>query len=125
MKPEAALHRAVAQYLSLVLPQGCGVFFSTFPSGGGGRIRGAQLKAMGLKSGVPDLMLIHEGRYYGIELKAGTALSVAQHERRDEIHQAGGQVAVARSIDQVKEHLSRWGILPRGSVVEQAARMSA
>lgn len=52
---EAALHKAVAEYLGWVIHPP--VFWTTFPAGGGGKVRGAQLKAMGLKAGVPDILI--------------------------------------------------------------------
>lgn len=112
MKPEAALHRTVADYLTVALaPE---VFATTFPAGGGGRIRGAQLKAMGLKSGCPDWLLVHGGRAYFIELKAdGGRLSPAQRETHAALERAGAFVAVCRSIDSVIGTLAGFGIPTR------------
>lgn len=53
--PEAQLQRAVASYLSLVLPDK--VMWSAIGHGGGGKIRGAQLKAMGLRRGLADFYI--------------------------------------------------------------------
>lgn len=65
---EAALHKAVADFLTVALPREWR--FSTFPSGGGGKVRGAQLKARGLKAGWPDILILGQnGRWIGIELK--------------------------------------------------------
>lgn len=108
--PERALHKAVVQYFKLALP--ANAFWWHTPNGGKRSvIEGAIFKALGVKPGIPDLFILYDGRLHGIELKAGTALSVAQHECMEEIVNAGGTVAVARSIDQVKEHLKRWGLL--------------
>src|ERR1700682_4291340 len=54
MHPEQALQIAAAEYLTRALPDYAR--FTAFPAGGGGRVRGARLKAMGLKGGVPDLL---------------------------------------------------------------------
>lgn len=54
--PEKALHAAVAQFLARALPLRCP--WTTVPLGGGGKIRGAHLKAAGTRKGWPDI----EGR---------------------------------------------------------------
>lgn len=54
-QPEFSLQCAVADYLRLVLPES--VFWTTFPAGGGGKIRGSRLKRMGLKVGVADMLI--------------------------------------------------------------------
>jgi len=56
--PEAALQRAVAQYLTLVLDKS--VVWSAIGHGGGGKVRGAQLKAMGVKAGMPDIYITYD-----------------------------------------------------------------
>jgi hypothetical protein len=73
--PEQSLQRSVAQYLDLVLDKS--VVWSAIGHGGGGKIRGAQLKGMGLKRGIPDLFitwdledLISRSIVLWIELKA-------------------------------------------------------
>lgn len=70
---EAQLHKAAAQYLDAVLPSR--VLWTTIGHGGGGKIRGAQLKAMGVKRGVPDIIICWDAGVYGhrvmwIELKS-------------------------------------------------------
>lgn len=112
MRPEQATHRAVAQYLNAVLPDT--VFWTTFPSGGGGRVRGAQLKALGLKAGVPDVLILHRGRSYFIELKAVHGrLSDAQRACHPRIWEAGAPVGVAKTIDDVRGLLASWDIPTR------------
>lgn len=56
--PEQAFHMTVAQYLDAALPAEC--WWTTFPAGGGGKARGGQLKAMGLKPGCGDILVLHE-----------------------------------------------------------------
>ena len=110
--PEQALQVAVADYLRLVLPPT--VFWSAVGHGGGGRVRGAILKAMGLRAGVPDLFLIHGGRAYFIELKTPTGrISTAQMVAHDAIERAGATVAICRSVDAVADQLRRWVIKTR------------
>ena len=62
----------------IALPEG--FWFTTFPAGGGGKVRGAQLKAAGLKPGVPDILVcggyedishnVHQKDVLWLELKA-------------------------------------------------------
>lgn len=98
---EAQLHLAVAQYLDAVLLPP--TWWSTIPLGGGGRIRGAQLKARGVKAGIPDILILHEGRLYGLELKVGYGKqSLIQLSTEREMLDAGmAGSGVAKSIDQV------------------------
>ena len=110
-RPEQALQRAVARYLELALPREA--WFTAFPAGGGGKVRGAILKGMGLKPGVPDLLILHHGELYGIELKAsGGRLSPEQGECHRSMARAGCQgIAVCKSVDDVAVVLREWRIL--------------
>lgn len=53
---ERAFQIAVARYLDLALPASC--WWTAFPAGGGGKARGGQLKAMGLKRGCGDILIL-------------------------------------------------------------------
>lgn len=117
---EQQLHRAVAEYLTHALPQMS--WFSTFPAGGGGKIRGAHLKAMGLKPGVPDILIINLGRAYWIELKAKRGrVSQQQTETRFALARAMSPSATCRSIEEVEEALRNWGIPLRASARKATA----
>jgi len=109
---EAALHRTVAQYLDLALPANC--VWSTVGHGGFPLpVRtAARLKASGLKAGVPDLMLIFGGKPYFIEIKTPLGkLSRSQQEMHARLRAAGAQVAVCRSVEEVRDALKGWGIV--------------
>jgi hypothetical protein len=98
--PEELLHRAVAQYLSSAVPPGA--VWTTVGHGGGGKARGGRLKAMGLKPGWPDIQILWNGCFLGIELKAADGrISPAQGACADAIEGAGGEVSLARSVDDV------------------------
>lgn len=87
------------------------VFFTAFPAGGGGKKRGAFLKAMGLKAGCGDLLFIHEGRVFWMELKTPKGrLSPNQIGTRLAIRQAGSHVETVRSFDEALECLAIWNI---------------
>jgi hypothetical protein len=67
------------------------------------------LKATGLKAGVPDLMLILDGRIYFVELKEpgernkkDGGLTPAQRETIPLLKRAGCPVAVVYSLDDLK-----------------------
>lgn len=131
-RSEDALHQACAGYLNArLLPP---AWWTTFPAGGGGKDRGSRLKRMGMKAGVPDLLIFvkkylarSELKYlarsellaptyeslsaYGIELKTkkGVISSVQSRTHQDMIT-AGFQISVARSLEDLKQTLDVWRI---------------
>lgn len=112
---EEQIHRAVAQYLSSALPPPA--FWTTFPAGGGGYARGAHLKALGLKAGFPDLLIIAAGKPYGIELKAPRKYAEPEQRALHAIlRDAGCPVMVCRSPAEVEMTLRAWGVPVRGRV---------
>lgn len=114
-RPEQALQQAVARFLDAALPPH--VFWTAIPAGGGGRLRGAILKGMGYKAGTPDLLIVHQGRAFWIELKAdGGRLSPAQKEVGEDLIIAGCRYAVCRSLDDVTVTLSEWNVPTRAKV---------
>jgi len=107
--PEAAFQMAVAEFLTRALPPH--VAWSAFPAGGGGRVRGGILKAMGLRAGFPDLVLVHPdtGKAHWLELKApGGVTSAVQKQVHALLLNSQSPVTVARSIDQVEHFLRAW-----------------
>ena len=114
---ETALHISVAQYLDMALPESA--TWTTIGHGGGGKTRGAKLKQMGVKPGWPDIIILHKGIAWGcytfatyfIELKTEKGrLSKHQKAAHAQIRNAGGIVAVCRSIPEVEGTLRGWGI---------------
>jgi hypothetical protein len=107
---------AVAQFLALALPQHC--VWTTFPAGGGGRIRGAQLKAMGLMAGWPDIQILVRStaydtsyplsRFIGLELKRekGGHVTQSQHDAHALIKNAGGAVYVVKALTEIYDILT-------------------
>lgn len=117
MTPEEAFHRQAADYLTAVLDPV--VWWTTFPAGGGGKVRGARLKAMGLKAGVPDILMTwldgDDMAAIGIELKAGGgSLSKAQKDMHMEMRQKGWGVFVCRSVEAVDDALTYCRVPRRG-----------
>lgn len=124
---EAQLHRAVARYLTAVLRPP--VTWTTFPAGGGGLRRGVQLKAMGLRAGMPDLLVLAPAGEYtmvlGLELKAAKGrLSPEQVEASHAFAAAGAEYRVCRSIDDVESALAMAGI-PLHATVSGIRRAAA
>lgn len=122
---EQQLHRQVASFLALALP--IDAFWTTFPAGGGGRFRGAQLKRAGLTPGVPDIMILHKGRALFIELKTEKGrVSLAQQDAHRAIMLAGGAVAICRTLDDIVCALTQWNVPMRikigGTVVLRGAK---
>ena len=127
-KPEQVLQIQVARYLEVTLRPP--TWWSAVGHGGGGLIRGALLKRMGVKKGVPDLLVIHPVAsagselgcwLVGIELKAPKGRqSPEQVAVQRAFEQAGGFYAVARSVDEVEDILRGVGV-PLYSMVRRAA----
>ena len=116
--PEAAIQRAIATYLSKVLP--ADAWFSAVAHGvrhGDGDdswLRGAISKGMGTKSGVPDMLVVYQGRAMWGEVKAPDgSLTEAQRIPHSALTAAGCPVAVWRSVDDTRASLAMWGIPTR------------
>jgi VRR-NUC domain len=110
-RPEQDIQKALADHLRLRAAPGIYWFH---PPNGGGRsaIEGAILKACGVRAGVPDLILVRDGRTFGLELKAPNGrLSESQRIAHEEMKAAGAEVAVAVGIDQALERLEAWQML--------------
>ncbi len=102
--PEDDFHMAVADYLDLALPEDA--VWTTIPAGGGGKVRGARLKAMGYKAGWPDLQVVYRGRLICIELKSAKGrLSPAQRAMHERLTLAGALVYTATRIEEVEGFL--------------------
>jgi hypothetical protein len=122
MDQEFIIHAALVEHLRRFRRDGV-VFFH--PSSGEERTKlvhpktgkifcpgGTRLQRMGLRKGVPDLVLLHSGRMFGLEVKspAGT-LSREQKEFRVEWERAGGIYAVVRSVKEGTILLEKWEVV--------------
>ncbi len=118
---EAQLHKAVAQFLAVALKPP--TIWTTIGHGGGGRVRGAILKGMGVQPGWPDIIVIapkgkDNTRVFGIELKArGGSQSEEQFQVAGRFIQANAHYAVCRSVEQVEGHLRYWKFTLHASVL--------
>ncbi|MEO1945259.1 MAG: VRR-NUC domain-containing protein [Candidatus Thioglobus sp.] len=109
---ERQVQVAIAQYLDVR-----GLMWYAVPNGGNRNlITAKKLQAEGVKAGVPDIALIYEGQAYFLEVKkpktdtrAGV-LSITQKAMIERIEQAGGEVGIVHSVQEVIEQLIIWGI---------------
>jgi hypothetical protein len=66
-------------------------------------MRGMILRGMGMKAGVPDILIVHDGRAYFCELKSAKGvLSDAQKATHEALRAAKCPVAVVRSLDEFR-----------------------
>jgi len=110
---EHLTQKAICQYLDMR-----GVMYFAVPNGGKRNlITAKKLKAEGVKAGVPDLCVIHDGQAYFLEVKKPKTLnsgkgqlSKAQKVMIERIKEAGGEVAVVHSVADVIEACIDWHI---------------
>jgi hypothetical protein len=110
-RTEQQIQRAVVQHIrARGVP---GLFAFHVPNGGyRTRLEGAVLKGMGVVAGVPDLILLHAGRTFGLELKVdGNKPTPAQSDTMAKMEQAGATVAHAQGLDAALAQLEVWGLL--------------
>lgn len=124
-RPEQALHLAVASFLNVALPRDS--FFFHVPNAAvRSLVEGGIFKRMATRAGVPDLIILYQGRAYAIELKADKGeLSEAQIETHTAFARAGIPVAVCKSLEGVEEALRSWGFELRASLSKTQERKAA
>jgi len=114
-RAEQAIQRAVFVHLRI---RGAPGVFAFHPANGGYRkpVEAAIMKGLGVVAGVPDIIAIHNGRIFCLELKAeGGRVSDKQLETLAALREAGAHVAVARGLDEAIQALEGFGLL-RGRV---------
>jgi hypothetical protein len=120
MRPEQQIHRAVVQHLH---QRGVPNLFAFHPANGGWRtaVEGAILKSMGVVPGVPDLIIIHDGKVFGLELKVDDGrLTDNERNALETMRRAGAIVATAHGLDAAITQLEIWGLLRRNRNSAQA-----
>lgn len=90
-----------------------GLWFTHVPNGEfRAKATAAKLKAMGVRAGTPDLVLLLRGRLYALELKRHDGrLSNEQRIAKDDIETAGGFWACAWGVDEALDILRSWGLI--------------
>ena len=106
---EDRIQIAILDYLEAVAPHV--LFFAVPNEGRRSYTAAARHKLLGMVAGVPDLVLVHEGRALFFEVKAPDGrLRPAQKLFLERAHAAGAKAAVVRSIDDVRAALQAWGV---------------
>jgi hypothetical protein len=114
-RPEQEIQRSVVSHLRCRGARGA-VWWHV-PNGGFRRPAEAKILAgLGVRAGVADIVALHDGKFYALELKSLSGRSTAsQIAFRDEINAAGGFAAEAVGLDAAIRCLESWGLL-KGSV---------
>ena len=78
----------------------------------GAAVTGAQLKALGMRPGVSDLILVHDGQPFALELKVDKGrVSESQEQFLSDFENAGGKSSIAYGLDEAIAALERWKLL--------------
>ena len=108
---EQQIQRALFDHLRLRAAPG--VFAFHVPNGGYRKpIEAAIMKGLGVKAGVPDVIAIHKGRVFALELKAeGGRATPKQLEAIAAMEAAGAYCCIAEGLDRALAVLEQWGLL--------------
>ncbi len=90
-----------------------GVVYWHTPNGGFRRKAEAViLKSLGVRAGVSDIIAIHKGRVFALELKAPAGRATeSQMEFISDLNAAGGFACIAHGLDPALKCLETWGLL--------------
>jgi VRR-NUC domain len=90
-----------------------GAFFWHPFSGGYRRAKEAAIyKGLGAIAGLPDVMIVHSGNLYCVELKReGGRLSDTQQDVLIKLREAGAMATHCHGLDQALRVLEGWGLL--------------
>jgi hypothetical protein len=109
--PEAQIQRCVFEHLRT---RGTPGVFAFHPANGGYRkpVEAKILQGLGVRAGVPDIIAIHQGRCYALEIKAeGGRATPKQLEAIAAMEVAGAYCCIAEGLDRAIAVLEGWGIL--------------
>ena len=109
--PERSIQRAVIGHLRARAHPG--VVFFHVPNGGSRNVVEARnLKLDGVTAGVSDIIMLHDGNMFALELKAeGGRPTESQLEFIDRVKAAGGYAVWVNGLDAALRTLECWGIL--------------
>lgn len=110
-RDEDAIQAAVVLHLAVRKMPGVVAF--AIPNGGlRSKPEAARMKATGTRPGAPDLVIVKDGRFHGLEIKTERGrVSSAQETMMAELQAAGALVSVAHGLDEALETLERWGLI--------------
>ena len=121
-RPEDIIQRAVFEHLRLRSAPG---IFAFHPANSGwrSRIEAAILKGLSVHAGVPDVIAIHRGEVFAIELKSESArATAAQLQAIKDIRRAGGHAEICRGLDHALAQLETWGLLRGRALIMNTVR---
>jgi VRR-NUC domain len=110
-RPESDIQEAVCEHLRTRGRPGL-VWFAV-PNGGSRDVREAiNLKRHGVTPGVADIVLLHDSKFFALELKTEQGrLSGAQRTFLAAVNEAGGFGAHAHGLDRAIATLEAWELL--------------
>jgi hypothetical protein len=122
-RAEDCVQRAVCQHL--IIRGVRGLLWWHTPNGGKRRpIEAAIMKSLGVRAGVADLILLHAGRMFALELKAADGRPTAtQMQFISDFNAAvapNGGACIAHGLDRALRTLETWGLL-RGAYASKNA----
>src|SRR6516162_5797775 len=110
-QPEQTIQRALFQHIRV---RGVdGLVAIHVPNGGlRSRVEAKILVGLGVTPGTPDILLWHDGKSYGLELKSEAGrLSSAQSAMLERLSKAGVVTEVAFGLDAAIKVLEGWRLL--------------
>jgi hypothetical protein len=118
-RPEDVIHRSVVMHLRQRGTPGVvwwhtpnGAFLGGKRSRKGTTIQGSILRGMGMLPGVSDIVAVHAGRFYALELKGrGGKPTDAQLAFIERVKCAGGHAGWVEGLDRALYVLENWGLL--------------
>jgi hypothetical protein len=108
---EQAIQRTVCQHLH---QRGAASLIWWHTPNGGRRspVEAAIFAGLGVCPGVADLILLHDGRAFALELKTERGRpTAAQMQFISDFRAAGGEASIAGGLDQALRILETWGLL--------------
>lgn len=118
---EDQIQRTVIQHLR---ERGApGIVFWHTPNGGYRRkSEAAILKGLGVRAGVSDIIVIHNGRVFALELKAPEGRPTeSQMQFISDLNAAGGFGCTVEGLDRAIKVLETWGLLKGAASLRSAA----
>lgn len=108
-QPEAALQKRCVEYLRLLENQGKLMFFHV-TNAPRNAVTGARLKQMGMRAGVPDLVILFPGgRCCFLELKSAKgSLTLEQAAFKEGVRAMGFPFAVCKSLEELQGTVKGW-----------------
>lgn len=115
MLSELEIHKAVVANLRALCTPGA-LYWHTPNDAKRSYKTASRLKSMGMRAGVSDIIAVHQGEIFALELKADKGRPTeSQLEFLDDLRAAGGHGAVAEGLDEALACLEAWDILRRAA----------